>query len=244
MTASPPRSWPEPHSVISNFYADDMSEPLSYFVDFQPQSDGSGRPAGPRSLFWSITAVAAADALQTGLQNLIFSAHGIRAPSAQPTRDTRKYLVEDPLAKLSTLAIERLLLAHFGVVLDRLPRIARFEVRKTLEAGRGPGKGDPTPGPNTWDRLREHLETLIYIREKTLDRAIGATFNHPDSSEGVLWVPHRSGQWSMQQPHALSALRIVVATFNLVAHELNQVVRLYGPAKPLRPPNMVVDFAT
>ena len=221
-----------------------MKTSLSYFADFQPQSYGSGRPAGPRSMLWSTTATAAADALQVGLQDLILSAHGIRVPSVLATRDTRQYLVEGPLEELSVVTIERLLLAQFGIVLNRLPRVARFEARRKVQAGRGPGKGESVPGSVSWDRLSKHLDTLTYIRDKTVNGDIGAPFNHPISSEGILWVPHKSGQWSMQQPHALSALRVAVATYDLVAYELNRVVGLYGEVNPLRSPNDVVGYAS
>ena len=59
--------------------------------------------------------------------------------------------------------------------------------------------------------MKEHL------RRSTCKGATVKEHLRRSNCEGALWLKLQSGSWSIQQPHALTALRTVLATFNLVA---------------------------
>jgi hypothetical protein len=91
----------------------------------------------------------------------------------------------------------------------------------------GAAKGVTTPGPNIWTVLREQLDALMRIRNATAHGDIFKLRKPPPFAEGALWVSSSGGGWSMQQPHALTALRVVESVYNSIASELDRALSYF-----------------
>ncbi len=236
--------WPTPEDAVREFYGAHLQLPLALFEDLQVKTPGSGRPAGQRKLLWSATFVLSAAALEAGLEELVFSAHGRRMrQSGTATKKTRQSLVENALMTPGPAKIEKLLESQFGIVPSSVPQIARFEARRKDWAKGGAGKGDSQPGPHTWAELMKYLGAIMHIRNGTAHGDVVKLRNSPANCEGLLWVRLQGGGWSMQLPHAITALRTIVSVFNTVAYELDDAVGLYSKASPLQSPNDLVTYA-
>lgn len=243
MSSKATYSWPDPDSAVDDFYDVHLKAPLALFADLQVKTRGSGRPAGRRRTLWSATCMLAVASLEAGLEELVFSAFGVLTGRAGATkREIRRTLVEDPLVTPGPVKIARLLEAHFGVELDRLPKIARFEARRKMVAKGGSGKGDPVAGPRSWADLGRYHEALMHIRNGAAHGDTTKIHNPPSTAEGLLWVIQQGGGWSIQQPHAYTALCTVVSVFNTVAHGLDRRLSLFANPTPLRHPNDVVRY--
>ncbi len=235
--------WPTPDGAVREFYTAHLPLALALFRDLQVKTPGSGRPAGQRKLLWSATFVLAVAALEAGLEELVFSAHGQRMSlSGCTTRKARQDLVEGALMTPGPRKIERLLESQFGLAPSALPSVARFEARSKVWAKGGAGKGDPRSGPNTWPELAAYLRAIMHIRNGTAHGDVVKLRNPPTECEGLLWVPLESGGWSMQLPHTLTALRAIVSVYNTVAYELDQALGLFAVMSPLRAPGELVDY--
>lgn len=243
MSSNATYSWPDPVEAVDHFHDVHMKAPLALFADLQVKTKGSGRPAGRRRTLWSATCMLAVASLEAGLEEFVFSAFGVLTGRSGPTtRQIRRTLVEDPLITPGPVKIARLLDAHFGVELDRLPKVAQFEARRKLVAKGGSGKGDRIAGPKSWGELGRYLDALLYIRNGAAHGDTTKIHNAPGTSEGLLWVKQQSGGWSIQQPHAYTALSTVVSVFNTVADGLDRKLSLFAKPSPLRRPNEVVRY--
>lgn len=229
---------------MDDFYDAHMTAPLALFSDLQVKTKGSGRPQGRRRTLWSATCMLAVASLEAGLEELVFSAFGVlTGRSGDTKRQIRRTLVEDPLVTPGPAKIARLLEAHFGVELDRLPSIAQFEARRKMVAKGGSGKGDRVAGPRgrgqTWGATTTPSCT---IRNGAAHGDTTKIHSAPGTAEGLLWVMQQSGGWSIQQPHAYTALCTVVSVFNTVAHALDRQLSLFARPSPLCRPNGVVRY--
>jgi hypothetical protein len=232
---------------VDDFYKRQLAIPLDLWKAFEVRRPGSQRPQGPRRLQWLATLVLGVSALEAGLENLIVAAHGHRSgKTGQATlaRDTRRYLVEDPLQAPNSQKIERILFSSFGIELSALPGLAQFEARRKLSPNTGSGKGDRVAGPTTWQDLKNYLDALVYVRNAAAHGDDAKMTNLPASAEGYLWVKKNDGSWSVQQPHCLTGLRTVVATFNAAAIALETKLGLFAGASPLRSPQSLVTYSS
>lgn len=232
--------WPTPSIVVGEFYTVQMSIPLDLWRAFEITTPGSQRPTGPRRLQWIATQLLAVSALEAGLEDLLIAAHGHRAGRtghASLARDTRRHLVEDPLQAPSARKIKQLLFSSFGIELASLPVDAQFEARRKVSPNTGDGKGTRVGGPSTWAGLKEYLAALMHIRNGAAHGDVVKLGTLPATAEGLLWVKRSDGRWSVQQPHALTALRTVIATYNTVALALEAKLRMFGPSSPIRNAN-------
>lgn len=240
-TSTPP-VWPTFSVVASGFLAGPFSRPHKLFDEFVAKGPGSGRRAGPRDLLWQTVVIASLGALEAGLEDLLLGAHaarggwegdpvarGVNAPDANPAT----WLAEARLMAPGPVKIERTLFADFGIVLGTLPSAARFELRRKTSSKGGSGRGEPRPGPASWNVLRTYLETLSYIRNAAAHGDARKLKNPPSTCRGDLWLLKADGVWSVQQPHALTALRTVMATFNLAVTELAGAIRQPVPSLAL-----------
>lgn len=242
-----PARWPTGASAVSDFYRLQLAIPLDLWRAFEVRAPGSQRPQGPRRLQWLATLVLGLSALEAGLENVLVAAHGHRTgKTGQATlaRDTRRFLVEDPLQAPSPQKIERELFSSFGLELDTLPVSARFEARRKLSPNTGSGKGDRVPGPTTWPALKEYLGALAYVRNAAAHGDVAKLTALPTQGEGFLWVRKQNGTWSVQQPHALTGLRTVVSTFNAVAHALDASIGMFGATSPIKTPAALIDYSS
>jgi hypothetical protein len=223
-------TWPIYADECERFVAGHLARPRKLFDAFVARGAGSGRRAGPRLLYWQTVAVFSYGALEAGLEDLVFAAHALRngvegdeiaARKNTPTRNPREWIVESRLQNPGPARINKLLFQDFGLLLDDLPSEARFEVRFKSWSKGGSGRGERRAGPASWNTLSSYLETLGYIRNATAHGDASRLHDRsPSSCEGALWLAREDGNWSVQQPHALTALRVVVATFNLIAIRL------------------------
>lgn len=139
--------------------------------------------------------------------------------------------------------IDFVLLAHFGIKLDNLPDKALYELKMKRLAKSGAARGVPKAGPTNWAGLRKHLAALMHIRNGVAHGDRVKLRNQPTEGEGALWVPLQGGGWSIQQPHGLNGLRVVVAVYNAVAMALDVAIDDFAIASDLKFPNDVVNYS-
>ncbi len=243
-----PLVWPDLRSAPDIFYDSSLGPTTALWRALRiVGAVGSGRPSGPRSWQWSATVVLAVAALEAGLEELVLAGHARRSGVEGTTllREERRYLVEDPLQAPSGQKIERVIFTAFGVRLrdlSPLPRACTFTARRKQQSHAGSGRGVAAPSPTSWAQLSEWLGVVMFVRHAVAHGDVAKTTTLPSSCEGDLWVKQQNGRWSVQQPHALTTLRVVVATYNAAAWALfNQ----FGePARSLlREPDEVFDYA-
>jgi hypothetical protein len=226
---SPSEAWPDFSSETGRFFSVHLARPRSLLDAFTAKGAGSGRRGGPRTLYWQTVIAFSVAALEAGLEDLLFAAHGIRQASEGLSLtscqqklggDLKRWLVEDRLMAPQRRKVDRVVFADFGVLLDQLPPSARFTVRfKNWSLG-GSGRGTPKAGPSDWVELGKFIDTLTYIRNAVAHADATKLGRYPQECEGSLWLKLNKGGWSVQQPHALTALRVSLAAFNTVADGL------------------------
>lgn len=230
--------WPNFATEAERFYGDHMSRPRKLFEAFTAKGKGSGRRPGPRTLYWQTVVVSSLAALESGLEDLVYAAHGARQSAGGNVvvkgvnavdSNPRKWLVEDRLMAPDARKIERLLFADFGLLLDDLPPSAKFKARKKVWSKGGSGRGEEVAGPTTWRDLADYIGTMHYIRNATAHGDAAKLGKCPEKANGLLWLQKEDGDWSVQQPHALSSLRATVAAFNTVADRLAATLGLTTP---------------
>lgn len=241
-------NWPVFRDVASGFYVGPLARPRRLLIEFTATGEGSGRRAGPRGLLWQAVAISSVAALEAGLEDLLLAAHAVRAQAEgapvqagtnAPEPKVRKWLADDRLMGPNAQKIDRILFADFGLLLGPLPVEGRFRPRRKTQPHAGSGQGREVDGPTTWGHLREYLDTLGFIRNAAA-HGDAAKLGLPPSylkCEGDLWLKKANGHWSVQQPHALTAVRTVLAVHNTIAIALAGSL---GTTKPsLTSPNGV-----
>ena len=145
-------TWPRFEDEANAFYSAHLSRPRNLLKEFTAKGKGSGRRSGPRDLLWQSVTTTAIAALEAGLEDLIFAAHGarlgqedspIRSTQNSPDRNPRQWLVETRLMAPNSQKLERMLFADFGILLDQLPPCAHFTLATKDVSNRGSGRGSP-----------------------------------------------------------------------------------------------------
>lgn len=240
------RYWPDFTAEARSFFQMHMKRPRKLFEAFVARGTGSGRRPGPRDLLWQTVVVASVAALEAGLEDLIFAAHGARQEASGRRVDKgtnsidanpRKWLVEDRLMAPNAQKIERVLFGDFGVILSELPDSAKFRARHKSWSKGGSGRGHDVDGPLDWRSLTAYIDTMQYIRNAAAHGDISKLGSAPSRCEGLLWLRREDGSWSVQQPHALTALRATVATYNCVVDAVAK--RLELPVPTLYSPDRI-----
>lgn len=239
--------WPDFAREAGRFFGDHMGRPRKLFEAFTAKGTCSGRRPGPRTLYWQTVAVSSLAALESGLEDLVYAGHGARQGASGNVvargvnsvgSNPRRWLVEDRLMAPDARKIERVLFADFGVLLMAcLPRLGSVLVRRRSKGGSG--RGTEVAGPSDWRGLAQYLGILHYIRNATAHGDATKLGTCPSKAEGLLWLQKENGNWSVQQPHALTALRATVSdsAFNSVAEALADEFALGPP--PLTAPNTI-----
>jgi len=226
-------NWPVFKDEAERFFESHLARPRKLFEAFVAAGTGSGRRPGPRLLYWQAVFSFSIAALEAGLEDLIFAAHGARqgaegqpitAASNSPDGNPRSWLVEKRLMAPNSSKVNQVLYADFGSLIGSLPVSGRFTVLWKYAPEAGSGRGEKKPGPTTWAELSKHLDTMQYIRNATAHGDAARLARHPQHSRGALWLLRQNHEWSVQQPHALTALRATLAVFNTVAEELAQAI--------------------
>lgn len=237
--------WPVFADTAVAFYDGPLARPRRLLEEFTAKGAGSGRRAGPRELLWHAVGISSLAALEAGLEDLLLAAHAVRQGSEggsvltgrnAPDSNVRKWLADDRLMAPSAQKVERILFGDFGVLLAALPPEGQFRPRRKMQAKAGSGRGHEVAGPTTWPELRKYLDALVFIRNAAA-HGDAAKLGPPPARlecEGDLWLKKADGNWSVQQPHALTAVRTVLAVHNTVAAALASALGI--PTPPLTSP--------
>lgn len=240
-------TWPRLSDVSEKFAHEHLSRPLRLFRHVATRQVGSGRPSGPREVYWTTTTALCVAALEGGLEDLLFAAHGYRMGAEGVAiaagvnaldQNPRKWLVADRLMAPSPVKVERILFSDFGLLIDNLPTAANFTMLKKHVARGGAGRGSRVAGPSTWPELRDLWEALVHIRNATAHGDVEKYAKPPTKSSGLVWVELESGRWSVQMPHALTAMRATLAVFNCVAINLASVLKYPDALNLMKPDSL------
>ena len=236
--------WPTFTVEAGRFYDEHLRRPRRLLEEFTATGRGSGRRSGPRELLWQSVAASGIAALEAGLEDLVFAAHAARlacegdpvVPGLNtPQQNPRAWLAESRLTAPGALKVERVVFTDFGLLLDTVPSSGRFTVMEKVEPNRGAGRGVARPGPTRWAELRKYLDTLAYVRNATAHADVGKLGSSPPGLAGALWLQKQDGSWSVQQPHGLTSLRVVLSIFNTIAEGLHSSLRMSAPLALTKP---------
>jgi len=157
-----------------------------------------------------------------------------------------------PLSVPNAQKIENFMLAQFGVLPSGIvvPPVAHFTARCKPVALGGAGSGSRAPFTGGWDELAARLDAIQHFRNAIVhaDSRKLTTIPHaasalPESIRGSIWASQKDGNWSLQMPHAVTAVRTTAAVFNTVAFTLYAAAGLDETVQAvLEPPDKVVPF--
>ncbi len=165
---------------------------------------GSGRPEGPRSQLWGSIVVVSRASLEEAL------------------RRVHRHLCSDPACKYTKPQLDpakfELFLTDHGVQLaGSMPEQLHIGLQRKATAKAGQGTGSKINGPLTSAELLELLQGLNHIRNGYAHRDPKKTETLPPHGAGVLWVAPETGtEWTVQKPHAFSAMRFCHSVFRFV----------------------------
>lgn len=258
--------WPTPADAARGFYDLNLKSAVGLLTTIvaDRSSRGSGRPPGQPQAEWRAVLVLALAALEAGLVNVGLAAHHHRISSRSATlgkgagttnelaRARGRLLSTLPLSAPNGQKIENFMLAQFGVLPSQvaIPKVARFTARHKPAALGGAGRGTPTPFSGDWSELAARLDAIQHFRNAIvhadshkLTTIPKAASRLPALVQGSIWASQKDGTWSLQMPHAVTAVRTTVAVFNTVAVALYSVAGLDESSKSvLRRPDDVVPF--
>jgi hypothetical protein len=241
--------WPVFADTATAFFDGPLARPRRLLSEFTARGTGSGRRAGPRELLWQTVAISSVAALEAGLEDLLLAAHAVRlgaegatvrSGTNAPEAKVRKWLADDRLMGPSAQKVERILFGDFAVLLAALPAEGQFRPRRKTKPNAGSGQGQEVVGPAAWRDLREYFDAVVYIRNAAA-HGDASKLGAPPSylkCEGDLWLKKADGNWSVQQPHALTAVRTVLAVHNTIAAAL--AAALGVPKPTLTSPSVIV----
>ncbi len=258
--------WPTPADASTRFYDSNLKSAVGLLraIATDRRSRGSGRPPGQPQAEWRAVLVLALAALEAGLVDVGLAAHHHRVSSRcdalgdgaatekELTRARGRLLSSLPLSAPNAQKIENFMLSQFGVLPSRIvvPPVAHFTARRKREALGGAGSGTKASFRGGWDELAARLDAIQYFRNaivhadsRKLTTIPGAASSLPESVQDSIWARQKDGNWSLQMPHAVTAVRTTVAVFNTVADTLYAAAGLDESAQAvLRRPDEVVPF--
>lgn len=236
---------------------------LFYLYEEDRASRPSGRPPGPVQKNWRSLIARSLDALRSGLEILLVHFRIERIiehprSDVDPTGVIHDRIATDlrdliQIPAPTSNAIEDALLLQFGIARESIlvPEIAHFTARSKPLAWEAGGRGQPIPTAPDWSQLSAMLNSAMHIRAN-IDTQRGG-YVPPTASalseqmRGSLWATTKGGEWTVQMPHAATALRICVAEFNSVCYSLEVHARWPTTVAPghlsLRSPDDVVRFS-
>lgn len=249
--------WPTPQTASKRFYDENLKSAVDLLASqvADRRSRSSGRPPRPSQAEWRAVVVLALAALETGLEDVLLVAHhqritsvavGVGATELEAARG--RLLKSLSLSAPDAQKIENTVLAHFGVLPSQIsiPAVAQFTTRRKPHAWEGTGTDIPFSGD--WRELATRLDAIQYFRNAVahadstkLKKVPQSVRSLPTGAQGSVCALKKDGTWSLQMPHAVTAVRTTVAVYNVVADALASVV---NPGKPpqfgLRSPDEVV----
>lgn len=258
--------WPTPADAASGFYDSNLKSAVGLLTSIAADrgSRGSGRPPGQPQAEWRAVLVLALAALEAGLVNVGLAAHHHRIESQSAAlgegtgttdelaRARGRLLSSLPLSAPNGQKIENFMLAQFGVLPSQIavPTVARFTALRKPSARGGAGRGTPTPFSGDWSELAARLDAIQHFRNaivhadsRKLTTIPKAASRLPERARASIWAKQMDGRWSLQMPHAVTAVRTTVSVFNTVAVTVYSVAGLGESSRSvLRRPDDVVPF--
>ncbi|MCY4068071.1 MAG: hypothetical protein OXE79_03025 [Acidimicrobiaceae bacterium] len=157
-----------------------------------------------------------------------------------------------PLSAPNAQKIENFMMAHFGVLRSMItvPDVANFTARCKQKARGGSGSGTTLQFSGGWDELAVRLDAIQYFRNAIVHADSQKLAEIPQSLSALssslrssMWAEKENSSWSLQMPHAVTAVRTAAAVFNTVAFTLYNAVGLdASDMAVLKPPDEVVPF--
>ena len=256
-------TWPTPADAAQQYYEANLKSAVRLLKSIvrDRRSRGSGRPPGAPQAEWRAVVVLAVAALEAGLMDLALAAHHHRitksvtskaGTSAQLTTERRRLVDVLQLSAPNAHKIENFLLSHFGVRPAQIavPAIAHFTTRSKQVALGGAGSGSRVPFNGDWRELSIRLDAIQYFRNaiahadsRKLTTIPARALSLSPREQGSIWARQKNGMWSLQMPHAVTAVRTTVSVFNTVAEVLHSFAHLGRTGMPdLMKPDDVVPF--
>ena len=259
--------WRTPSATVEHFYKSNLRSAvglLTSIVDDR-SSRGSGRPPGEPQAEWRAVLVLALAALEAGLVEIGLAAHYQRIISRtkatddeetitkELTRARGRILGEMSLSAPNAQKVENFILAQFGVLPSQIviPEAAHFETRHKLVALGGAGRGTPVSFVGNWTELAARLDAIQYFRNAIVhadSHKLAAipqrAASLPQGVTGSIWARMKDDTWSIQMPHAVTAVRTTVAVFNTMAYTLLSYTNCGGTIESaLESPDKLVPFS-
>ena len=183
----------------------ELDSPLQVFalVEEDGFRIGSGRPSGPRDEAWGACSVLARAAIEAGLRRLHQEYCGMSGcKSSGPPLDPAKFRSH--------------LVDHGITMVEPVPLSLHLQLLEKEIAS--DGSGQPVDGPRTIDDLMSYVSAISHIRNGRAHKDEKKTSRLPHHAAGVLWVEaSEANLWTIQKPHALSALRFAELLYRVVA---------------------------
>lgn len=162
---------------------------------------GSGRPGGPRSALWGSIVVLARASLEEALRRIHL--HICLASECAYTK-----------VPLDPANFKKFFAEHGVTLAEAIPIELHVALRSKPQAKGGDGTGILINGPLTAPELLALLAALNHIRNGFAHRDPKKTEVLPPDGAGVLWVAPETGtEWTVQKPHAFSAIRFCHSVF-------------------------------
>jgi len=169
---------------------------------------GSGRPSGPRSHLWGSIVILARASLEDALRRLHRELCGV-----PECRYTRPQL--DPTKFLGFLRY------HDVTPAEGIPESLHVALLLKDVAKSGSGTGKWVNGVRDQEQLVALMAGLNHIRNGFAHRDPRKTEMLPPGGSGILWVaPEEGSEWTVQKPHAVSAMRFCEVVFRYVVQSV------------------------
>jgi len=190
--------------IAQSFFEIERAHVAFAIFELESAQIGSGRPGGPRSALWGSIVVLARASLEEALRRV--HRQICRVGDCEYTK-----------VPLDPANFEKFFTEHDVSLAESIPVELHVALRSKSWAKGGDGTGAPSNGPLTRAELFSLLAALNHIRNGFAHRDPRKTEELPPSSEGLLWVAPESGtEWTVQKPHAFSALRFCHVVFRYV----------------------------
>ena len=258
--------WHTPAEAVNHYYDSSLGSAARFLqvIISDRGSRSSGRPPGEPQAEWRAVLVLAMAALEAGLVEIALAAHHDRIlrSSASVENDTqvshqlartRGRLIDSlPLSVPSAQKIENFLLTQFGLLPSQIviPEEARFTARTKRDSWRGAGSGGRVRFSGDWQELGARMDAIQYLRNAIAHGDSRKLDTMPQWAEQLsgevkssIWARKKDDTWTLQMPHAVTAVRTTVAVFNTVTNMLCSIIDPSQSTKvTLRQPDVIIEF--
>lgn len=174
---------------------------------------GQGRQRGERKETWGAITVLARSALEQAIRRLHRARCDIEGCRFEKVNFQPVHFFE---------LIDR----HSGQEFNMMDESLHLRLRQKKEPNRGSGSGQPVNGPLTKREFEEGLNALNWVRNgfdhhnvKKIERLPKGDKGEDHPGEWTYWVAGANDPWTVQKPHAFSAIRLCHLLHRLVVAE-------------------------